>query len=146
LVESVLIGNLDLGSGARLSVERGRINVTNELTLAPHYYTRCLGAPEYLPAGSCLMGPPTTCSAQTCNWQAPPVCPCEPPRLNATTKQSECYIRKKLCSSDDAPHVPDLSCDWMLEYAREGCFVGPNGKNVFGKDFNSSQKCPLTIP
>lgn len=138
-VESVLIGNLSLGSGTRLSVERGPINVTHELTLSPHFYTRCPGGNDYVPAGSCVIG--STCNSQMCGWTSPPVCMCDPPFLNATTTQSECYIRKKLCSTGDAT-TADISCDWLLAYAQKRCFVGPDGVGVFTKGYNASQKCP----
>jgi len=136
--ESALIANLSLGSGTRLRVARGPINVTHELTLAPHFYTRCPAELDDVPAGSCEAA--STCSTQTCGWTSPPVCPCDPPLLNISTRQSDCYLRKSLCAGDSS--VPDLSCDWLLAYARTRCFVGPDGVNVFSMAYNASQPCP----
>jgi hypothetical protein len=143
-LESVLVANLSVGSGTRLRVERGPINVTRQISLSPHFYTRCPGDTDDVPAGSCEgVASPSECTSDACGWTSPPVCPCDPPYLNASTKVSQCYVRKKLCAT--AGGVPDLSCDWLLAYARTRCFVGPDGVNVFADKYNASQSCPPTV-
>ena len=139
-VDNIVIGNLSLGSGSQLAVQRGAINVTHEIALSPHFLTRCAGETSFRQAGSCAWD--DKCSAATCGWSGAPVCQCNPGTPNATNK--DCYIRKKLCSSG-AP-VPDLNAEWLLNYAKERCFVDATGLNLFSPKFNASRPCvPMNV-
>lgn len=99
---------------------------TRRLMLAPHFY--CNDAPAG--DGDRLQN---RSSQITCHWPTPTF---DGDPWGSHNPEPSCRIDTPTCGS-----TMDIAVPWLVKYAAAGCFLGPDGNNVFGLYYNFSQPC-----